>query len=292
MIKSMTGYGRASDQIEGMNITVEIKSVNHRFFEFAARMPRAYGFLEEKLKSYFQQHIARGKIDCFLQLEELETADAVVQINHSLAAGYVAALQVLAQRYNLREDCSASVVARFPDLLVVRKEESDENKIWAAVQQVAEKALIVFLAMRTLEGKRMQEDMAFRLQRILQYITQIEEAAPQIVEEYNQKLKARIQELLDDVKVDEQRLLTEVAIFSDRIAVAEETVRLRSHIDQCAELLQTKESVGRKLDFLLQEMNREANTIGSKIQNVSATRIVVEIKAELEKIREQVQNIE
>lgn len=292
MTKSMTGYGRAQAVVDGLDITVEIKSVNHRYFDFSARAPRAYGFLEEKLKSFLQSKVSRGKIDCFVQLESLDDMQAVVKINHSLASGYYAALKELSEKYNLSGNISAMDLARYPDVLSVHKQEADEERIWNAVSSVLESAVEGFVSMREKEGYHLQEDILSRADTILEKVAFIEERSPQTVKEYNEKLLARMQEVLGDAHVDEQRILTEAAIYADKIAVAEETVRLRSHVSQLRDMFKSEEAIGRKMDFLVQEMNREANTIGSKAQDVEIARNVLDIKAEIEKIREQVQNIE
>lgn len=292
MIKSMTGYGRSQEIIDGMDITVEIKGVNHRYFEFSARISRIYGFLEEKLKSLIQSSVSRGKIDCFVQIETLESPASIVQVNTALAEGYIRALQELKDRFGLRDDVSAGLVARYPDVLTVRKAETDEEAIWHAVQAVAQKALDSFLRMRECEGEKLRQDILNRSEAILQSVAFIEQRSPVTVMEYKEKLTARMKELLADARVEEQRLLTEAAIFADKVAVDEETVRLRSHLEQLHRFLDAENAVGRKLDFLVQEMNREGNTIGSKAQDVEIVRRVVDIKAEIEKIREQIQNIE
>ena len=294
MIKSMTGYGRAQQLEDGMNITVEIKSVNHRYFEFNSRVPRNYGFLDEKLKSYMGSRIARGKVECYVSVENLEDDEIEILVNHSLAQSYLGALRELADRneLNLRDDLAMSSLARYNDIFTVHKQEADEEKIWNAVKSVAEKAVDKFIEMRETEGTKLKNDVLSRADLILEKVSVIEERSPQTVKEYNDKLLARINEFLSDVQVDEQRILTECAIFADKVAVAEETVRLRSHMDQLRQFLESDEAVGRKTDFLVQEMNREANTIGSKAQDVTIARCVIDIKAEIEKIREQIQNIE
>ena len=293
MVRSMTGFGRAQKELDGMNITVELKSVNHRGFEFSAKTPRTYGFLDDKLKTLFQSVITRGKVECFITISALDSDDCVVEVNHSLAGGYYAALKELAERYGLSADFSVAALARCSsDIFVVRKNAADEDAVWAAVSQVAQEAADIFIAMREAEGQRLKDDVLARAQVILEDVAYIEKRSPETVKEYNDKLLERMKALLGDIHVDEQRLLTEAAIFADKVAVAEETVRLRSHIDQLHLLLESSESVGRRLDFLAQEMNREANTIGSKCQNVDITKRVLNIKAEVEKIREQIQNIE
>lgn len=292
MVKSMTGFGRACKEIDGYMITVEIKSVNHRYFEFSCRCPRQYGFIDDKIKSFINSKVARGKIECFVGIEALNTESADVVVNNTLAGAYVKALKELSDNYGLKEDFGASTVARFPDVLIVRKSEEDENKIWQLVKTVADEAVEKFIEMRKVEGKRMYDDVYSRSQFILDTVSFIEERSPQTVKEYNDKLVERVHELLGDVSLDENRLLQEVAIYADKVAVAEETVRLRSHISQLRDFISSDEAVGRKLDFLIQEINRETNTIGSKCNDVEITRKVVDVKAEIEKIREQIQNIE
>ena len=292
MVKSMTGFGRACKEIDGYVITVELKSVNHRYFDFSARTPRQYGFIDDKIKSFVNSKVARGKIDCYVGIEALNTESADVVVNNTLASAYVKALKELSHSYDLKEDYGAATVARFPDVLVVKKAEEDEEKIWQLVKQVAEEAIDKFTQMRCVEGKKMYDDVYSRSQFILDTVSFIEERSPQTVKEYNDKLVERVHELLGDVTLDEGRILQEVAIYADKVAVAEETVRLRSHISQLREFISSDEAVGRKLDFLVQEINRETNTIGSKCNDVEIAKKVVDIKAEIEKIREQIQNIE
>lgn len=292
MVRSMTGFGRAVKELDGYVITVELKSVNHRYFEFSMRCPRQYGFIEEKMKSYLSARVARGKVDCFVSIDALNTEAADVVVNNTLASAYVKALKELTAAYDLREDYGASVIARFPDVLVVKKAEEDEEKIWNCVKSVADEALEKFLAMRAVEGRKMYDDIYSRSQFILDTVAFIEARSPQTVKEYNDKLIERVHELIGDVSLDEGRIIQEVAVFADKVAVAEETVRLRSHIDQLRSFLKSEEAVGRKMDFLVQEINRETNTIGSKCNDVEIARKVVDVKAEIEKIREQIQNIE
>ncbi len=292
MIRSMTGYGRSEQIVDGRAVTVEIKSVNHRYFEFSCRTTRGYSFLEEKLKSFLQGRITRGKVDAYISVEALESAQTQVLVNHSLAEGYVQALRELAERYGLRDDISVSTVSRYSDIFSVHKAPEDEEAVWSSVQQAAEEALKNFLAMREAEGERLRADVLSRAGTIMQLVDEIETRSPQTVAEYQERLRQKIQELLGDNTVDEQRLLTETAIFADKVAVAEETVRLRSHFRQMEEMMKTDAPIGRKLDFLVQEMNREANTIGSKAVDSKIAYLVVDIKAEIEKIREQIQNIE
>jgi len=292
MIKSMTGYGRKQATIDSMNITVEIKSVNHRYFEFSSKTPRTYGFLDDKIKSYVQSRVSRGKIECYVTVENLEDESVKVEINHSLAKGYYDALKDLAESYGLRDDISVSLLSRYTDIFSVHKLEADEDRIWSAVSVVLSEAVNNFIAMREKEGEKLKNDVLSRCDTILENVAFIEERSPETVKEYNEKLLKRMQEVLADVQVEESRILTESAIFADKVAVAEETVRLRSHISQLHEFMKMDEAIGRKTDFLVQEMNREANTIGSKAQDVAIARKVIDIKAEIEKIREQIQNIE
>ncbi len=292
MIKSMTGYGRSEQTIDSLNVTVEIKSVNHRYFEFSARVPREYGFLEEKLKKYCNSLITRGKVECYVSVEDLEEREMEVNVNETLAAGYVKALKELSERFGLKDDISAVTLSRYPDVITLHKASEDEERIWNAVKTVAETAVSKFIEMRETEGSKLRGDILSRADYIIECVEFIEGRSPETVREYNEKLKQRMKELLGDAAVDEQRLLNEAAIYADKIAVDEETVRLRSHISQLREFMNSSEAIGRKLDFLVQEINREANTIGSKAQDVDIAKKVIAIKAEVEKIREQVQNIE
>ncbi len=292
MIRSMTGYGRGQQTLGGMDITVEIRSVNHRYYEYSSRLPRVYGFLDERLKNYLQKTVSRGKVDVGVWIDTVDAPGSEVVVNHALAEGYLKALRELVQTYGLRDDVSVNALSRFPDILTVRKAAEDEEAIWEAVRQVTDEALAGFVAMREREGARMREDVLARRQTILQAVEKVEARSPEIVREHMAKVEARMKELLSTATVDEQRLLTEAALFADKTATAEETVRLRSHLDQLETLVNASEPVGRKLDFLVQEINRETNTIGSKVQDVELARVVVDVKAEIEKIREQIQNIE
>lgn len=292
MIKSMTGYGKSEQTIDSLNVTVEIKSVNHRYFEFSARVPREYGFLEEKLKKYCNSLITRGKVECYVSVEDLEEREMEVNVNETLAAGYVKALKELSERFGLKDDISAVTLSRYPDVITLHKASEDEERIWNAVKTVAETAVSKFIEMRETEGSKLRGDILSRADYIIECVEFIEGRSPETVREYNEKLKQRMKELLGDAAVDEQRLLNEAAIYADKIAVDEETVRLRSHISQLREFMNSSEAIGRKLDFLVQEINREANTIGSKAQDVDIAKKVIAIKAEVEKICEQVQNIE
>ena len=292
MIKSMTGYGRAQEIVDGREITVEIRAVNHRFFEFSSRVPRAYAYLEEKLKSLLQGAIARGKVEAAVTVVTLEGESSDVQINHALAAQYLAALRGMGQDLGIQDDVTVSTIARFGDIFVVRRGQEDMDQVWEGARQVAEKALEGFLSMREVEGRRLREDLENRLAAMEELVSRVEEQSPRTVEAYRARLTQKMEEVLGQAGIDEQRILAEAAIFADHIAVDEETVRLRSHIQGFREIMDAGQAMGRKLDFLVQEMNREANTIGSKGQDVEVARIVVELKSQIEKIREQIQNIE
>lgn len=292
MVYSMTGYGRGQISADGWDISLEIKSVNHRYFEFSARLPRNYSFLEDKLKSFLSARISRGKVDVFLTIDGTAADSVDVEINEQLAGAYVAALRKLRDEYGLADDISVSAVARYNDIFTLKKQDADEEQVWAAVRAAAQQAVESFVRMRAAEGAKMVEDVFARVDTICGQIDYIESRSPETVKAYRERIEQKIRELIDDSSVDEQRLLTETAIFADKVAVAEETVRLRSHIDQLKTLLSGDQPVGRKLDFIVQEMNRETNTIGSKAQDVEITRRVVDMKAEIEKIREQIQNME
>lgn len=292
MVRSMTGFGRSQASVEGYNITVEIRSVNHRYFEFYAKMPRAYSFLEEKVKSLLSTGISRGKVECSIQLEATADDSVVVSVNEPLAKGYIDAVRQISENYSIPDDLTALSVARFSDVLSVSKAPVDEDILWGKVSPVVKDALDNFVAMRATEGERLAADVLSRADMIIDNVAYIEERSPETVKQYSEKLLERMRSVLGDTQVDEARILTEAAVYADKVAVAEETVRLRSHIDQLRSMLASDEAIGRKLDFLVQEINREANTIGSKAQDVDIARRVIDIKAEVEKIREQIQNIE
>ena len=292
MVRSMTGYGRFESDASGRNISVELKSVNHRYFEFYCRLPSSMGFLEEKLKSYVRSRVSRGKIDLYLSAEAREDEDCTVTVNTALAKGYAKALSELAEITGADGKVSPEALSRFQGVLSVRKAETDEEAVWNEVLPVVEKAVDKFILMRKTEGQKLYEDVFSKTDNILRMVEIVEQKAPETVEKYRKRLEAKLAEVLEDKSVDEQRIITEAAIFADKIAVDEETVRLRSHIAQIRALLDSGEPVGRKLDFVLQESNREINTIGSKSQNTEISKVVVDVKSELEKIREQIQNIE
>ncbi|MBQ5316378.1 MAG: YicC family protein [Oscillospiraceae bacterium] len=292
MIKSMTGFGRAEMSAAGRDITVEIRSVNHRYYEFSARVPRAYGYLEEKLKTHLGGRISRGKVEVSVLITNTEAADTEIAVNLPVAKGYVEALRSVSSELGLTDDLTLSNVMRLPDVFTVRKAAEDEEQIWEDVRKVTDEAIDKFVSMREKEGARMREDVLERLDVIDRLVCEIERLSPLSVENYRNRLYARLCEVLEDKNIDEQRIVTEAAVFADKTAVAEETVRLKSHIAQLTDMLSMNEPAGRKLDFLIQEFNREANTIGSKAQDIAITKAVVELKSEIEKIREQIQNIE
>ncbi len=294
MVKSMTGFGRCETEIGGRAVTVEIKSVNHRYFEFSCRITRGYSFLEDKLKAFVNSKVARGKIDMFVSVGAADDTPSEVTVNHSLVSGYLRAMKEISETYGVENDATVVSLSRFPDVFTVNKAKVNEEQLTADVLSVASVALDSFIAMREAEGVKMKADILSRAQTILSIVSEIEERSPQTVEEYENRLLDRIRQTLENlsVEIDEQRILTEVAVFADKVAVAEETVRLRSHFDQLSAFLSYDQPVGRKLDFIIQEMNREANTIGSKVQDATLAHKVVDIKSEIEKIREQVQNIE
>lgn len=294
MIKSMTGYGRAQDTVGSYNVTVELKSVNHRYFEFSSRVPRSYGFIEDKLKNLIGSLVSRGKIECYVSIENIGETESEVILNEKLAKEYLKAYNSLEEEFDLsvKDSFIFNALAKNSDLFTVRKKSVDEDEVWESVSAVAKTAVEKFITMREAEGEKLRDDVLSRADFILSKVAFIEQRSPETVKEYNTKLLERLNEFLSDIHIDEQRIATECAIFADKVAVAEETVRLRSHIDQLSEFMKCDEPIGRKIDFLVQEMNREANTIGSKAQDVEIARCVIDIKAEIEKIREQIQNIE
>ena len=292
MLRSMTGFGRARREINGRDIMVEIKSVNHRYFEFSARTPRAYGFLDDKLKSLIHAVFSRGKVETNVSIVNLSGKDAEVGIDLELARGYVDSLRSLAEPLSLVDNLSLSSIARFSDIFQVKKNEEDAEVIWNEVKIVAQEALERFVSMRETEGEQLRKDIVSRLGILTSCVEEVDQLSPQTIAAYKERLLLKLNEVLEGKNIEEARVLTEVALFADKIAVDEETVRLKSHIQQFYTLVDLKEPVGKKLDFLVQEMNRETNTIGSKCQDIAVTNIVLTMKAEIEKIREQIQNIE
>lgn len=292
MIKSMTGYGRAIQELNGKEITVEIRSVNNRYLDCSVKLPRIYTFAEEPIKQRVKQFVTRGKVDVFVTVNATQSADVKITLNRPVLEGYLAAFHEISESYGLRDDVSVSSVSRLPDVFTVQRREEDEDEVLQELLTVTEAALQAYQSMRLKEGEALKRDLQEKAARILTLVEQVEQRSPVTVAEYRQRLEARIREVLENTPIDDSRVLTEVAVFADKVAVDEETVRLRSHLDQLSAMLESGEPIGRKLDFLMQEMNREANTIGSKGNDLEQARTVVEIKAELEKIREQMQNIE
>ena len=292
MILSMTGYGRAEQVLNGRSIQVELRSVNSRYFEYSSRLPRNCSFMEDKLKKLMSKSISRGKVELSLQIQTIDAADTVVEVDYPLAQSYHAAMQGLSDALHIQNDITADKLARMPDVLVLRRANANEEQLWQDVSAVAEAALQQFLAMRAVEGEKLQQDVLSRLVTIEEMVGRIEKATEGRVQAYTQRLYEKLKTLLEDRNIDDSRILTEAAIFADKTAIDEETVRIHSHIQQYREILALSEPVGRKLDFLTQELNRETNTIGSKCQQLEITRLVVDVKSEIEKIREQIQNIE
>ena len=292
MVKSMTGYGRGEAVLNGRSITVEVRSVNNRYLDCSVKMPRLYIFAEDSIKSRVQNSITRGKVDVFVTIDNIQGEQVVISVNQSVADSYYNALINLKERYELRDDISVSLLSRFQDVLLVEKSQEDVEAVAQDICTVLDAALADFTTMRQREGEKLAEDIRSRAATILQLLGNVETRSPQTVSEYRAKLQTRMQEVLANTQIDDSRILTEAAIFADKVAVDEETVRLHSHLDQLEEMLNSGVPVGRKLDFLIQEFNREANTIGSKCTDLEISKYVVDIKAEIEKIREQVQNVE
>ena len=292
MIKSMTGYGRAREMLNKRDITVEVRSVNNRYLDCTVKMPRMYTFAEDAIKQHVQQAVSRGKVDVFITVDASAADVAKVTVNEELAAQYAAALGILAGVCGTESRVTPEQLARFPDVLTVTKADEDLETVSADLCAVLEEALAAYNAMRAVEGAKLAEDIGSRLDNILSNTAKVEERSPQTVAEYRAKLTARMEEVLQSTTIDPQRILTEAAIYADKVAVDEETVRLRSHVAQLRTMLASDEPMGRKMDFLIQEVNRESNTIGSKCNDVSIAQVVVALKAEVEKMREQVQNVE
>lgn len=292
MIRSMTGYGRGEAVLHDRAITVEVRSVNNRYLDCAVKIPRVYVFAEEAIKARVQSQVGRGKLDVFVTIDASAADQVAVTLNRPVADGYYAALTQMKETYGLAEPVSLSLLSRFPDVFLVEKTQGDADVIEGDILQVLDQALADFNAMRAREGAKLAEDIRAKGEAIGALVTQVEARSPETVAAYREKLRQKMQEVLENTQIDESRILTEAALFADKVAVDEETVRLRSHLAQLGEMLQAQGPIGRKLDFLIQEFNREANTIGSKCSDVDLARVVVDLKGEIEKIREQVQNIE
>ena len=291
-MKSMTGYGRGVQTIDGREFTVEIRSVNNRYLDCSVKLPRSLIFAEDAVKSRIKRSVTRGKVDVFITAGPGADEAVEVTLNRPVLEGYLRAMAEMAKDYQVKDDVSISTLARLPEVFLMDKPKQDEDQLLAAILQVEDQALAAYDAMRTAEGTAMEADLRGRMETILSLVAQVEAGSPQTVADYRTRLEEKMREVLENTAIDQARILQEAAIFADRVAVDEETVRLRSHLSQMEAMLSGGGVIGRKLDFLLQEMNRETNTIGSKCGDLRLTRIVVEIKAELEKIREQVQNIE
>ena len=292
MIKSMTGYGRARKTLNKRDITVEVRSVNNRYLDCTVKMPRMYTFAEDAIKQCVQKAISRGKVDVFITVDASAADVAKVTVNRELAAGYAAALRELSEVCGTEPHITPEQLSRFPDVLTVTKADEDLETVSADFCEVLGEALVSYNEMRAAEGAKLAEDILGRLSTIEEYTTQVEKRSPETVREYREKLSFRMQEVLQSTTIDAQRILTEAAIYADKTAVDEETVRLRSHVAQLRGMVESNEPMGRKMDFLIQEVNRESNTIGSKCNDVDIARVVVGLKAEVEKMREQVQNVE
>ena len=300
----MTGYGRAQKILNGRDILVEIRSVNHRYYEYSSRIPRSYNYIDEKLKAMLKSGISRGKVEVNVTINNIEGRDTVVALNKGLAEEYIKVLKEFGEEINekyvdydeiddyIDDDLTLSKLIKIPDVFTIQKAPDDEEQVWNDVSQVASEALAKFVEMRGVEGEKLRNDVLDKAEGILKMVSKVEEQSPKTVENYRSKLYQKLTEILESKDIDQQRILTEAAIFAEKVAVDEETVRLRSHISQLKDMLGTEDAVGRKLDFIVQEMNREVNTIGSKAQDLNITKVVVDMKAEIEKIREQIQNIE
>lgn len=288
----MTGYGRNEAVINGKKITCEIKSVNHRYSDYAVKVPRYYGFMEDRVRTYVSGFISRGKVDVYVAVESYDEADKEIKLNTGLAKSYIDALCTLRDTFGLKDDITVSRVACYSDIFITERAEEDEEELWSAVLTVMQPMMEQFLSMREREGERIEKDLCQRVEYMKTLCEKIDKRSPETVKEYSDRLYAKIKEVLEDRAVDEARVLTEVAIFADKVAVNEEIVRLYSHFKEFYEIISKNEPAGRKLDFLIQEINREVNTTGSKCNDIEIARLVVELKGEIEKLREQIQNIE
>lgn len=292
MIRSMTGYGSAEEILGGRNIRVEIKSVNHRYFEYTARVPRSCGFVEERMKRLLSGAISRGKVEVGVTIQTVEGVDEEISINCDVVKNYVEALRSVKNEFDLTDDLSLSSVAKLPDVFTVVKAETDEEALWSDIESVAKKALAAFVEGREAEGERLKADVLQKIAFIEEKVSFIEERSPETVKEYRARLYDKMREVLENNQIDEGRILQEAAVYADKVAVDEETVRLRSHMQELRKTLDKSEPIGKSLDFRIQEVNRETNTIGSKCSDAAIADTVIEMKNTIEKIREQIQNIE
>lgn len=292
MIRSMTGYGSAKGTVGGISVSVELKSVNNRFLDVSVRLPRGFLFAEDTVKDAVSKHISRGKVDVFVTVDSSAADDMIVKVNEPLLASYIDAINSIAEKSGLPNDLTVMAVSRFPDILSVEKKELDADAVAGGIRGIVEEALTSYDAMREREGEKLKNDVLSKLSTISELVSKVEQTAPQTVAEYRERLNQKMTEVLSTAGIDETRILAEAAVFADKVAVDEETVRLRSHMSQLDLMINGSSPIGRKIDFLVQEFNREANTIGSKCQNKDIAYIVVDLKSEIEKIREQIQNIE
>ena len=292
MIKSMTGYGRNEAILDGKKISCEIKSVNHRYSDYSVKVPRYYGFMEDRVRKFVSEYISRGKVDIYVSIENFGDTDREILLNEGIAKTYLDALYQLRDTFGLKDDISVMNVARYSEIFKTQKVEEDEEELWNKVVEVMKPAVEQFVQMREREGERILKDLSERVEYMRELAKKVEARSDITVEEYRNRLYSKIKEVLDDRNIDEARVLTEVAIFADKVAVNEELVRLESHFNEFYEIVNKNEPAGRKLDFLIQEINREINTTGSKANDIEVAKIVVELKGETEKLREQVQNVE
>lgn len=292
MINSMTGYGRGSYEKDGRRFNVEMKSVNNRYLDISVKLPRQINVLEDNIRKYISESVSRGKVDVYVTQDKFNEDDIEVSVDTSLADAYYNAFKVISERYDIRDDVSVSLIAKSPDVIVIDKKQDDQEEIWGILKGALEQAMNMFIDMRQTEGLKLSQDIVRRADIIGDLVVKVEERAPVLVDEYREKISQRVQEYLKDIAIDQTRLLNEVAFFADKASITEEIVRLKSHIVQLKSTFKSSQPIGRKLDFLLQEMNRETNTIGSKANDLYITNMVVDIKSELEKIREQIQNLE
>lgn len=292
MIKSMTGYGHVEGIYEDKRIVAEVRSVNHRYADYNIKVPRCYGFLEDMARKFVSEYISRGKVDVYISVESYGDTDKQITLNEALAKSYIDALCAIRDTFDVRDDISVSSVARFNEIFISERKEEDAEHIWQLVKEPLSEAIAQFISMREREGERMLADIKSRSEYMLSLVEEVEKRSPERVKEYRERLYAKLEEVLSSSNIDETRIITEAAIYADKVAVDEETVRLRSHFTELDTILASGEPAGRKLDFLIQEINREINTIGSKANDVATAKIVVDLKSELEKMREQVQNIE
>ncbi|NLJ97249.1 MAG: YicC family protein [Clostridiales bacterium] len=292
MIKSMTGFGRSEVSNEDRKITVEMKSVNHRYCDISIKLPKKLSFFEAGIRNLLKQYIGRGKVDVYITYEDYTDNNVCVKYNSDLAHEYYESLQLISDEFDIENDIRVSTLSRYPEVLTLEEQSIDEESLWKFVEKAVNDAAVAFVQARIAEGENLKTDIISKLNGMLELVDFIEDKAPLILSEYRNKLLAKVTELLGDTKVDESILLTEVTVYADKICVDEETVRIRSHIDNMINTLNDNDSIGRKLDFIAQEMNREANTILSKVSDIEISKKAIDLKTEIEKVREQIQNIE